>query len=57
MDALMSIQVWSTVASFVVFLGILVWALSRRRARAFEEAALLPFGEKPASDDRERAVE
>jgi len=33
----------ATVVSFVTFLGIVVWAWSRRNARDFEEAANLPF--------------
>ena len=32
-----------TVLSFVVFIGIVLWAWSGRRKRAFEEAALEPF--------------
>ena len=33
----------ATVTSFVLFIGILFWAYSRRRAHDFEEAANLPF--------------
>lgn len=33
----------ATLVSFVTFIGILVWAYSRRRAQAFEAAARLPF--------------
>ena len=33
----------ATVVSFVTFMGIVVWAWSRRNARDFEEAANLPF--------------
>ena len=32
-----------TVATFIVFIGIVVWAWSRRNQAAFEEAANLPF--------------
>jgi cytochrome c oxidase cbb3-type subunit IV len=32
-----------TVVSFAAFLGIVVWAWSRKNAAAFEEAARLPF--------------
>ena len=32
-----------TVLSFVVFVGIVIWALSKRRKRAFDEAAREPF--------------
>jgi cytochrome c oxidase cbb3-type subunit 4 len=32
-----------TVISFVVFIGIVIWAWSGRRKRAFDEAAQAPF--------------
>lgn len=32
-----------TLVSFVVFIGIVWWACSKRRASDFEEAANLPF--------------
>jgi cytochrome c oxidase cbb3-type subunit IV len=32
-----------TVLSFVVFIGIVIWALSKRRKRAFDEASRAPF--------------
>jgi cytochrome c oxidase cbb3-type subunit 4 len=32
-----------TVVSFAAFLGIVVWAWSKRRATDFDEAANLPF--------------
>jgi cytochrome c oxidase cbb3-type subunit 4 len=32
-----------TVITFVVFIGIVAWAWSRRNQAAFEEAAQLPF--------------
>jgi cytochrome c oxidase cbb3-type subunit 4 len=34
-----------TVVSFIAFIAIIVWAYSPAKARAFEEAAALPFGE------------
>ena len=33
----------TTVVSFVVFIGIVVWAWSKRRRKAFDEAANAPF--------------
>lgn len=33
----------ATVASFVVFVGIVFWACSGRKKADFEEAARLPF--------------
>jgi len=32
-----------TVLAFVIFIGIVVWAYSKRRKRAFDEAAREPF--------------
>jgi cytochrome c oxidase cbb3-type subunit 4 len=46
MGAIMDINVLrilATVLSFFVFIGILVWAFSRRNDKDFEEAANLPF--------------
>ena len=34
-----------TVLTFIVFIGIVVWTLSKRRTAEFEEAAQLPFGQ------------
>jgi cytochrome c oxidase cbb3-type subunit 4 len=34
-----------TVVTFILFLGIVVWTLSKRRSAEFEEAANLPFGQ------------
>ncbi|WP_137896032.1 cbb3-type cytochrome c oxidase subunit 3 [Ramlibacter sp. 2FC] len=34
-----------TVAALIAFLGICVWAWSRRNQAGFEEAARLPFGQ------------
>lgn len=33
----------ATVVSFITFIGIIVWAYSRRNAADFDEAAKLPF--------------
>jgi len=33
----------ATLASFVLFIGIMAWAYSKRRAQDFTEAANLPF--------------
>ena len=33
----------ATVASFITFFGIWIWAYSRRNAADFEEASKLPF--------------
>ncbi|MDH6169157.1 cytochrome c oxidase cbb3-type subunit 4 [Variovorax boronicumulans] len=38
-----TLRVAATVACFVVFIGIVAWAYSRRNAEDFQEAARLPF--------------
>ncbi len=34
-----------TLLSFVIFLVIVAWALSKRNRQAFDEAAMLPFAD------------
>ena len=46
------LRVVITVLAFVAFLGIVVWAYSRKRKRDFDEAARLPFSD---DDHGERA--
>ncbi|MFO1381592.1 MAG: cbb3-type cytochrome c oxidase subunit 3 [Chitinivorax sp.] len=36
-------RVFVTVISFICFIGILFWAFSSHRKKAFDEAAMLPF--------------
>ena len=38
-----TLRIAATLASFVTFIGIMVWAYSRRNAKDFDEAAHLPF--------------
>lgn len=38
-----TLRVIVTLVSFAVFIGIVVWAWSRRNKRRFDEAAQLPF--------------
>ena len=46
------LRVALTVLSFIVFIGIVVWAYSRRRRRDFDEAANAPFtGREFGPDD------
>ena len=45
MDLLNDLRSAITVLAFVVFIGIVFWAYSRRRKAAFDEAAQLPFTE------------
>ena len=43
MDSINTMRVVITVVSFVVFIGIFVWAWSARRKSQFDEAARLPL--------------
>jgi cytochrome c oxidase cbb3-type subunit 4 len=43
MDMLTDLRVISTVLSFLVFLGICIWAFHRRSKAKFDEAAHIPF--------------
>jgi cytochrome c oxidase cbb3-type subunit IV len=38
-----TIRITTTLVSFVLFIGIVRWAWSKRRSKDFEEAANLPF--------------
>ena len=38
-----TLRIVVTLVSFVAFLGIVRWALARKNAAAFDEAAQLPF--------------
>jgi cytochrome c oxidase cbb3-type subunit 4 len=38
-----ALRIVVTLLSFAIFVGIVVWAASRRNAAAFSEAAELPF--------------
>jgi cytochrome c oxidase cbb3-type subunit IV len=44
-----------TLLSFAAFIGIVRWALSRKNAAAFDEAAQLPFvdGEQGTAEGRQ----
>lgn len=46
MDTINLLRIVATVASFVVFVGILLWAWRQRDTRDFAEAAQLPFKEE-----------
>jgi cytochrome c oxidase cbb3-type subunit IV len=46
MDITMVHIVW-TVATFIVFIAIVLWACSGRAQRGFEQAAMLPFDDEP----------
>lgn len=47
----------TTVLAFVAFIGVVVWAYSKRRREAFEQAANAPFAlpdDAAAPDNAER---
>jgi cytochrome c oxidase cbb3-type subunit 4 len=39
-------RAWHTVVLLIAFIGIVVWAYSRRRKKSFDEAANLPFADE-----------
>jgi cbb3-type cytochrome oxidase subunit 3 len=43
---LMTVRAAWTVATFVVFIAIVIWACSPRAGRGFEAAARLPFDDE-----------
>jgi len=43
---------WHTILLMVLFIGIVIWAYSKRRESSFDEAANLPF----ADDDLHKAT-
>lgn len=45
-----------TVISFVMFIGIVVWAYSRHRRESYREAAQAPFALPDDIETREREV-
>ena len=38
-----TLRIFATIAGFVVFVGIMVWAWNRRNTHDFKDAANLPF--------------
>lgn len=44
---------WHTVAMFVIFIGIIAWAWSKKRKKSFDDAANLPFADE---DQHEASV-
>ena len=45
------LRVAMTVLAFIAFIGIVVWAYSRKRKRDFEEAARLPFSDRDFGEE------
>jgi cytochrome c oxidase cbb3-type subunit 4 len=41
------LRIGVTLMSFIAFIGIMVWAWSRRNKARFDEAAMLPFTDEP----------
>ena len=46
------IRAWQTAILLVSFIGIVIWAYSKRRKTSFDEAANLPF----ADEDHHRST-
>ena len=40
------LRAWHTAVLLVLFIGIVVWAYSKRRKQPFDEAANLPFADE-----------
>ncbi len=40
-----TLRILVTIASFIVFVGIVIWAWRKRNSKDFKEAAKLPFDE------------
>lgn len=47
-------SIW-TVIVFVFFIGVVIWAMSSKRKKEFDEASLIPFKEddKPQSNNQQ----
>ena len=45
------LRILITVVSFVVFIGIVIWAWSSRQRKRFDEAANLPFADGELSGE------
>jgi cytochrome c oxidase cbb3-type subunit 4 len=40
-----ALRIIATVASFILFIGIMIWVWRNRKSKDFEDAAQLPFQE------------
>jgi cytochrome c oxidase cbb3-type subunit 4 len=40
------LRAWHTAVLLAVFVGIIIWAYSKRRKKSFDEAANLPFADE-----------
>jgi cytochrome c oxidase cbb3-type subunit IV len=40
------LRAWHTAVLLAVFIGIVIWAYSKRRKKSFDEAANLPFADE-----------
>ncbi len=49
-----TLRILATVASFIVFIGIVVWAWQRRNTSDFKDAANLPFQEDQTAEDQSK---
>lgn len=49
-----TLRILATVASFIVFIGIVVWTWQRRHTSDFKEAANLPFDEDSSTQKQNK---
>jgi cytochrome c oxidase cbb3-type subunit IV len=49
-----TLRIVVTLISLALFIGLMVWAYSRRRHAAFDEAAQLPFLDSRRGDEEQR---
>ena len=54
MDLVNGLRTAVTVLAFVAFIGILLWAYTRRRKEAFDEAARIPLTEDQEAPQKTR---
>ncbi len=45
------IRAWHTVVLMAAFIGIVIWAYSKRRKKSFDEAANLPFADEKQHEE------
>ncbi len=45
------LRAWHTVVLMAAFIGIVIWAYSKRRKKSFDEAANLPFADEKQHEE------
>lgn len=49
-----TLRILATVASFIVFIGIVIWTWKHRNTSDFKDAANLPFQEDLTAEDQNK---